>query len=73
MEEREMRAGRWAAIGAAAGFLGVAGIVTLAGCITGMRIVGALGLGAFVALWGGAGFGFMMGGCLAITRQENSP
>ena len=55
-------------IGAAIGFTVITVVITIIGSTAGMAAGSALGLGAFVGMWGGAGFGFMMGGTLAIMR-----
>ena len=55
-------------IGAALGFTIITIVITVVGSTAGMATGSALGLGAFVGMWGGAGFGFMMGGTLAIMR-----
>jgi hypothetical protein len=51
------------------GFLVVATAITVGGCIGGLGFAPALGLGCFVGVWGGGGFGFMMGGTLPLARQ----
>jgi hypothetical protein len=61
--------GRTAMIGAALGFVGVALPIAVLGTLGGLGVVSALGLGAFVGMWGGAGFGFMMGGTIPLGRQ----
>jgi hypothetical protein len=64
--------GRGAVIGAAIGFVTVAAAVT-AGCASsGVDLASSLGLGAFVGLWGGAAFGFMMGGTLPYARHADA-
>lgn len=37
---------------------------------TGQGVGASLGLGAFVAFWGGLGFGGMVGGVVWATREE---
>jgi Mg/Co/Ni transporter MgtE len=66
----EPNIGRSAAIGAAIGFVVVTVGITVAGTVGGMQPGSALGLGAFVGTWGGAGFGFMMGGTIPLARHE---
>jgi predicted phage tail protein len=53
-------------VGVAAAFIVVAG-----GFLAGGQGWGpALGMGAFVALWGGLGFGGMIGGVVYLTRAD---
>lgn len=66
--EEGPRIWRNAAIGAASGFVAVVAGVTAAGTAGGMGAGNALALGSFVGLWGGLGFGFMMGGCVPLSR-----
>lgn len=61
--------GRNAAIGAVVGFLFFGGAVVLACLTCGLGLVDALGPGVFAGLWGGVGFGFMMGGTLVLSRH----
>jgi hypothetical protein len=67
--------GRSAIVGAAVGFLVVTIGVTVAGTLGGIGFGASLGLGAFVGMWGGAGFGFMMGGTIpaAATSTRSAP
>lgn len=64
--------GRAAAVGAALGCLASVVGIAVAGTASGMDPGGALGLGAFVGIWGGAGFGFMMGATLTLARHEDA-
>jgi hypothetical protein len=64
--------GRTAVIGAAVGFLVSTIGITVAGSLGGIGFGASLGLGAFVGTWGGAGFGFMMGGTLPLARRLDS-
>src|SRR6187402_2923987 len=57
----EPNVGRSAVIGYVVGFLVAAIVITGAGTLAGWGFGNALGLGAFVGIWGGGGFGFMMG------------
>jgi hypothetical protein len=56
------------AAGMAASFLGVGGAFLVAGQGWGA----AIGMGAFVAAWGGFGFGFMVSGVIWATRAEDA-
>lgn len=60
---------RKAAFGAVAGFVLSTVAVVVAGVAGGMGAGAALGLGAFVGLWGGVGFGFMMGATVPLSRH----
>ncbi len=60
---------RPAAIGAATGFAVVTLIVTIGGAVSGIEPGAAFGLGVFTGMWGGAGFGFMMGATLPFARH----
>lgn len=59
-ELRPPRIGRSGAIGYALGFVVGTAIFALAGTLVGLSVPAAIGLGAFVGVWGGGGFGFMM-------------
>src|SRR5688500_10209858 len=69
--------GRTAAIGYLAGFVVVTIAITVAGTLAGHGFTPSLGLGAFVGMWGGGGFGLMVGGTLPLARhldeQANHP
>ena len=60
--------GTGVAIGVAVSFLGVAGAFLAAGA----GWLTAIGMGAFVATWGGLGFGGMIGGVVWATRVEDA-
>lgn len=64
--------GRAAAIGAAIGFVAFSAFAGSVGLFAGMDMAPAAGLGAFVGIWGGPGFGAMMGGIFAVTRDERA-
>ena len=61
---------RGSLIGAALGFVVLTVTITLVGTLGGFAPISALGLGAFVGLWGGCGFGMMMGGVVAMQAIE---
>lgn len=64
----EPNVGRTAMIGYAVGFVVSVVVITAVGTIAGMGFGASLGLGAFVGVWGGGGFGFMMGGTIPLAR-----
>lgn len=55
-------------LGIALSFFGVAGALLLGG----RSLSTAVGLGVFVAIWGGLGFGGMIGGVVWATRAEEA-
>jgi hypothetical protein len=57
----------------ALGFLLVAALYTTTGVIAGLGIGGALGLGVFVGIWGGVGWGAMAGTSLLVMRDHRPP
>lgn len=61
--------GRTAMIGYVVGFVTATVAVTAAGTLGGLGFGPSLGLGAFIGIWGGGGFGFMMGGTLPLARH----
>jgi hypothetical protein len=61
--------GRSAVIGYVTGFLVTATAITLIGTFAGAGFTNSLGLGAFVGVWGGGGFGFMLGGTIPLARH----
>ena len=73
----ESRVWRAAALGAVIGFVVVTVVGTIAGTLGGIGAGGAFGLAFFVAGFGGVGFGFMMGGQIALGQPvsvaETSP
>ncbi len=64
----DARVGRAAVRGAAVGFVAVGLLVALGGILCGLSTASATGLGVFVAMWGGLGFGFMFGASCAGMR-----
>lgn len=68
----EPNVGRSAAIGAAIGFFAGTCIVAVACALTGLDLGSSIGLGIFVGMWGGAGFGFMVGGTIPLARQADA-
>jgi hypothetical protein len=61
--------GRTAMIGYVVGFVVATVVITVAGTLAELGFGASLGLGAFVGVWGGGGFGFMMGGTLPFARH----
>jgi hypothetical protein len=64
----EPNVGRSAVIGYMVGFFVAALAITGAGALAGWGFGNALGLGVFVGIWGGGGFGFMMGATVPYAR-----
>jgi hypothetical protein len=61
--------GRTAMIGYVVGFIAATAVITVGGTLAGLGLGASLGLGAFVGIWGGGGFGFMMGGTVPLARH----
>lgn len=59
--------GRTAMIGYVVGFVAATVVITVAGPLGGLGFGASLGLGAFIGIWGGGGFGFMMGGPVPLA------
>jgi hypothetical protein len=70
ISQTEPDVGRAALIGGLLGFFGVAVVVALASLAYGLEPGSALGLGAFVGMWTGVGFGFMFGTTGTLARAE---
>lgn len=66
---------RGALFGAALGFAFFALTIAIAAAASGFAPVSALGIGVFGGLWGGLGFGMMMGGAFAFhgMSELNEP
>jgi hypothetical protein len=62
---------RAAWVGALIGLVVVTAAVALAGILGGIERGSALGLGAFIGIWGGTGFGLMMGATITIARHDH--
>lgn len=45
-------------------------VTTVAMAAVGAELAAAIGLGIFVAFWGGLGFGTMVGGVVWVSRHE---
>jgi hypothetical protein len=64
--EEDARVGRGAVRGAAVGLVAISVLVAAAGVtLCGLAWASAIGLGVFVGMWGGLGFGFMFGASCA--------
>lgn len=59
-------------LGTLFGFVAVVAAVTGGGIVSGLEPMGALGLGVFIGMWSGAGFGFMTAGSLSLARQTDA-
>jgi hypothetical protein len=70
--EEDARVGRAAVRGAVVGTLGVGLLVTIGGLLCGLTAASAFGLGVFVGMWGGLGFGFMFGASCAGMHLMDS-
>lgn len=60
---------RSALLGATIGFVTTTAGVTAAGMAGDLGLGASLGLGSFIGIWGGAGFGFMLGGTIPLGRR----
>ena len=65
----EPKVGRNALIGYVVGFIVSVVSITIAGTLAGFGFGNSLGLGVFVGMWGGGGFGAMMGGTVPVARH----
>ena len=64
----EPNVGRSGMIGYVIGFVVATVGITLGGTLGGLGFGNSLGLGAFVGVWGGGGFGFMLGATIPFAR-----
>lgn len=64
--------GRGGAIGYVTGFLASIVIITTIGTVGGLGFAPSFGLGAFVGVWGGGGFGFMLGATIPLARHMDA-
>lgn len=69
----EPNVGRTAMIGYLVGFVASAAIITAVGTIEGLGVGASFGLSAFVGVWDGGGFGFMMGGTIRLAQYLDDP
>jgi hypothetical protein len=56
-------------VGAAVGFAVVAIAITVIGTLGGLGAGNAAGLGTFVGMWSGVGYGFMVGATVPLARH----
>ena len=68
----EARVGRGAMLGAVIGFLVVSTAITGAGVSAGLGLGASAGLGGMIGVFGGTGFGFMMGAIVPLARHTES-
>jgi hypothetical protein len=66
----EQRIGRAAWRGVLIGLVGMSALGTGMGLATGFDMIDSLGIGAFAGVWGGPGFGGMLGATLAYVRTQ---
>ena len=66
----DQRVGRAAWHGVLIGLVGMTALGTGLGLATGYDMIGSLGLGAFAGVWGGPGFGGMLGAVLAYAARR---
>jgi hypothetical protein len=59
-------------IGYLVGFVASAAIITAVGTIEGLGVGASFGLSAFVGVWDGGGFGFMMGGTIRLGNTSTT-
>jgi hypothetical protein len=67
---KESRVARSAVVGALVGIVMFTVAISGLGLWVGLEPPAAIGLGLFTALWGGLGFGGMLGAVIAINRIE---
>ena len=68
LDSTERNVGRSGMVGYFIGFVTAAVGITLVGTVGGLGFGNSLGLGAFVGIWGGGGFGFMLGVTIPFAR-----
>jgi hypothetical protein len=71
LADRQLGLGHAILIGSLIGFVTVATVVVLIGLLAGWDARNAIGIGAFAGIWGGPGFGGMMGATLAGSRAHD--
>ena len=68
LDGTEPNFGRSGLVGYLTGFLVVAVTITIAGTLAGFGFGNSAGFGAFVGIWSGGGFGFMLGATIPFAR-----
>jgi hypothetical protein len=64
--------GRGGAVGYLIGFFAATVIITTIGTVGGLGFAPSFGLGAFIGVWGGGGFGFMLGATIPLARHMDA-
>jgi hypothetical protein len=72
LEGSERGIGRAAVRGSIVGFVIICVFVTAVGMYAGVPLGGAIAMGVFAGLFGGPGFGGMLGAVAFATRQEKA-
>lgn len=67
-DRAEPNVGRNGMVGYVIGFVVATIGIALAGTLGGLGFGSSIGLGAFVGVWGGGGFGFMLGATIPFAR-----
>jgi hypothetical protein len=71
-ERREPNLGRSGLIGYIIGFVASVVGITIGGTLGGLGLGSSFGLGAFAGVWGGGGFGFMLGATIPLARHVDA-
>jgi hypothetical protein len=69
----DQRIGRAAVRGGLIGLVAMSALGTGMGLATGFDVIDSLGIGAFAGIWGGPGFGGMLGATVAYVRAQDRP
>jgi len=69
--DRRLGLGRAVLRGSLIGFVMVASVALVIALLAGFGTTSALGVSAFAGMWGGPGFGGMLGATLAANRAES--
>jgi hypothetical protein len=68
----EPNAARAGLVGYAIGFAVTCTLIATGGTLGGLGFATSLGLGVFVGIWGGGGFGFMLGAIIPLARADEA-
>jgi len=71
-EKHEPRVGHAAAHGALVGFLGLASVFSVLGLALGMEPSGAVAFGTYAGIFGGVGYGGMLGATFALSPLRDT-